>query len=798
LREQSKIHDMSLSKDSNKRIDAVKQLGASFSVFTDRKQALLDLLRLCSDEDNEVRVEAVNSLAVAFPDVQDKEQVWERLVNLTAYPDEKVLVAAVNALVRVFKFMPDRNRAWKDLVGLANSESSLEDVSMEIISAFPDFIPEVPDKQQVWNDLLEMIDSNNHFIIDKAASFFCIVFPSLTDEGKEELWDKLLELATESGDMKVREQAVRALGAFFSEMPGEIRDEALDELLELTVSESPNVQKEVLLAIPSVFSNVKDKESAWKDLIRLTEDESMYIRKKAVDTLVSIFTEMPNKDVVWSDFLRLTRAKDEHVRNGAAHALKLMLPYGSNKDLFWKELIELAGDKDEYVRKTAFDILIKVFPYVSDKNSLYSDLLILAKKRDNYTLRELVTKLASDYPQFYAEYEMSERNSGDMRADKELRDKEKTEKFRPAGINEISSEKAVKLPEETVLSENADQKQDNWNEVLTMAKDIDMEIRRHASDLLSRVFSEVKTRPGVFFDLVKLTESQDAQIREKAAELFPFAFKYSDKKQRVWDELVRLTSAEDRKVRREAVLALSSGYADVPDKEKAWKDLAGLSDHSDNFVKRVATRALGNAFFLAPDKTEAWRDLQTISSSSYTYVRKYAFHSLGKASLWRSLKAENEVTFIFGIKEAVKYFKAAIEVPTDSSVPDFYQPFYEALLSVLFSEIPGIAKIESERYVSKLSHEIRIFGDSLQFYEIINQLSRLLRKAGELPKGDLLAQKRLLETSILAFEKFSSFLEIKEEEAISSPKTSKKEHSRPGKEILERVERKKSFLFKKL
>ena len=121
---------------------------------------------------------------------------------------------------------------------------------------------------------------------------------------------------------------------------------------------------------------------------------------------------------------------------------------------------------------------------------------------------------------------------------------------KPAGFNELSSEKAVNLPEEAVRSENPDEKQDNWSEVLKMAEDRDTEVRRNAADLLTRIFPDVKERPGVFFDLVKLTESQDAQIREKAAELFPIAFKYSDEKQRVWDELVRLASAEDRKVRQ--------------------------------------------------------------------------------------------------------------------------------------------------------------------------------------------------------------------------------------------------------
>lgn len=334
----------------------------------------------------------------------------------------------------------------------------------------------------------------------------------------------------------------------------------------------------------------------------------------------------------------------------------------------------------------------------------------------------------------------------------------------------------------------------NWKEVLIMAGDKDTGIRRRASGLLTQIFPAVKGSPGVFFDLVKLTESQDAQVREHAAELFPVAFEYSDEKQRAWDELVRLASAEDRKVRREAVLTLASGYVLVPDKEKAWKDLVRLSDHSDSFVKRAATRALGTAFFSAPDKTEAWRDLQKVTTSSYNYVRKYAFRSLAKASLWRSLRADNETTYIFGIREAVKFFKEANNVPAETSIPDFYQPFYESLLSVLFSEIPGIAKTESGRFVSKLFNKIQKSGQSVQFQEIVNQLAEILKGAGEISSADLPAQKKLLETSIQTFERFSYYLELKEEEAISSPKNVKKEQHKPGKEILERVEKRKSFL----
>ena len=377
-----------------------------------------------------------------------------------------------------------------------------------------------------------------------------------------------------------------------------------------------------------------------------------------------------------------------------------------------------------------------------------------------------------------------------MEKDKEVGKDKEMGKDRPVRVYETSSEKAV-------YSRNSGEEEDIWSQALMMAGDKDTGVRRHAAELISRIFPEVKERPGVFFDLVKLTESQDAQLRERAAELLSVAYEYSENKQRAWDELVRLASVEDRKVRKGAVLALSSGYTEVQNKEKAWKDLISLSDYSDNFVKRVATRALGNAFFHALDKTQAWRDLQALTENPYIYVRKYAFRSLGRASLWRSLRAENEAGYIFGLKEAVKYFKEAAEVSVDTNIPDFYRPFYEALLSILFSDIPEIAKLESERYVSKVTLEIRSLGENQQFLEILNQLAGLLRSAEDLPPGDLSAQKKLLETCIITFDRFSHFFESKEEKDILAPKTVKKEHPKPGKDILERVEKRKSFLLRK-
>jgi HEAT repeat protein len=335
----------------------------------------------------------------------------------------------------------------------------------------------------------------------------------------------------------------------------------------------------------------------------------------------------------------------------------------------------------------------------------------------------------------------------------------------------------------TIYSLKSGKEQDIWNELLKMSGDTDTGVRKGAASMLSRVFPVVEEKSTVFSDLVKLTESQDAQLRKKAAELFTIAFAYSDDKQKAWDDLLRLTFAEDREVRKEAILALSSGYSEVPDKRKVWSDLIRLSTHGDNFVQRVATRTLGSAFFYVPDKTQAWKDLQVLIGNPYIYVHMYALRSLGKASLWRALKAENEATYLFGLKEAVKYFKESAETSTSTLIPELYYRFYESLLQILFGE--RSSRLESERYISEVTHEIRYLEEDQRLLKTMEEFSELLLAAGNLTAGDLPAHKKPLETCIEAFDRASGLFDIMEEDVILEQKNLRKECSITGKVVME-------------
>lgn len=378
------------------------------------------------------------------------------------------------------------------------------------------------------------------------------------------------------------------------------------------------------------------------------------------------------------------------------------------------DLLKFTGDRDEYVRKDAAESFARAYSGLPEKEEIVEELIRLSSDPDPQMRRGAIESLLALYS----------RKSG------------KT--------------------------------QDVWRELLKMSGDGDTGVRKGTAGLLSYVFPAVEEKSSVFFDLVRLTESQDAQLRKRAVELLAVAFAYSDNKQRAWKDLLRLTSVEDREVRKGAALALSSGYSGVPDKGKAWSDLIRLSAHSDSFVQRAATRALGPAFFDVPDKTQAWRDLQVLIDNPYIYVRRYALRSLGRASLWRALRAENEATYLFGLKEAVKYFKEAAETSIDNVIPEFYYPFYEALLQILFNE--RSFRFESERYLSEVTHEIKDLEENQKLLEALEEFAGLLRAAGNLIPGDLPAQKELLEACIGAFDRASGLFEAVEEDAILAQK----------------------------
>lgn len=756
LTEQPKLHDRTYSPASNTRIDALRQLSALFEFLPespDRKEALEDLLRLSADSESRVRAAAIQALESVYPHISEnrKKEVWDRLLNLTAYPVEEVERNAAQALVSSYSHLPEteREKAWKELAALVTSPSSTEGVRRIIVRSLPSVLPHLPEtgKSQAWEFLLKMAGDETGDGNIRKNTGFCLgmVCLELSENERGEAWEKLLKIAG-SEDEKVRREAVKALMEVYPFVPEEGKVEACSDLVRLSEEGDSYVTRRALKVLASLYPELTEENGVEK-LYGLAARKAAYARRDTAQALGAAFLQEGNEEEENQEKEEKTQEKEsmgtEQAKAGSVNGT------GKGPGL---ELLKLTGDRDSYVRQEAAQALAASFSRLPDKKEVCRELFRLgsATTAESTERRGAVSSLLALYS---------------------------------AGCQ--------------------GKKRDIWAELLKMAGDKDVVVRKNADEMLSHVFPDLEDKSGAFFDLLNLIAEGDASVRRKASELLGLGFKEARDKELAWIELVRLASGdEDREVRKNAVLAFAVAFPEVPDKEEGWQDLMRLSGHGDSYVRRGTVRVMGLAFYLVRDKTRAWRDMLKLTRTGCVYVKKYAFQSLGKASLWRSLQGTDRVTYIFGLKEAIRYFRAASEISTDTKVPEFYLPFFESLLFILESEQTfRKAGPESERYFLKMEREIREIGQvgqvgqigqigepgkREQLLEKIRQFASLLEIAGDLEPEDLAGKKELLEGCILAFERASELFYLTEEELILAGKLAKKERPDIGKMLSER------------
>ncbi|MGB9928276.1 MAG: HEAT repeat domain-containing protein [Methanosarcina sp.] len=835
---------LSSDRDNEVREEAIKSLTMVFPNIPDKELAWDKFVNLTAYPAERVMKAAVKALVSVFSLMPDRNKTWKDLVELlhSKTSMEDVNREIIDAFPYLMQEIPDNPYVWKDLLETIHSKDLyVREKTIAILSrVFPDLADE--QKEKTWKEIFKLaaepdVRPVNENIRKKAAEALIKIFPAMPEQMKQKAWEDFLKIATlENYEMQeasaIQQKVLQALQFTFFYVPD--KERAWDELLKLLELEKGDKNKLKLFGdtLNSIAPEMPDKEKVWADFVYLLKSEDYefrdsQIRKPIIDTLTAVFPHLEDENAAWRELLELAQDKDEYIKSAAAEVIIKIFPYLPDRKGAYEELASAARKKENYELYT----VVKTLETIPEQLSNVPNISSFTKIPDVPTISNIPR--ASDYPEFSHLSSFEKEESRDLQGETKQKRKYALEAQRPEAENpgyldketiDLFSKAYPGLPDKdriikelVNLSSNHDPEirkeaieallslyskysgktQDIWNELLTKTQDHEIAIRKNAAELLPYIFPGLEEKSNTFFELIKLTGSQDAQTRKRAGELLTSAFMYVEGKQKAWDELLRLTSVEDREVRRGAVLALVSGYPEVPDKRKGWRDLVRLSTHNDSFVQRTATRALGPAFFYAPDKTEAWRDLQVLTDNPYVYVRKYALRSLGRGSLWRALRAENEATYIFGLKEAVKYFKEASETAVDIHVPEFYHPFYEALLFILFSERPGSARLESERYLSKVTGELRDQPENKKLIEVLEEFAALLRSAGDIKSGNLSAQKKLLETSIQTFDKYSDFLENREEKVILTERPAKKGIPKPGKEILEKVERKKSFLLRK-
>ena len=190
------------------------------------------------------------------------------------------------------------------------------------------------------------------------------LFQILSEKDREQASNDLLEL-TKDKDRSVRWGAAYALGPAFQYMTD--KKQASNDLLELTKDKDSSVRWGAANALGRAFQYMTDKEQASIDLLALTKDEDIDIRRRAVCSLGPAFQYLTDKEQASIDLLKLTKDKDSDVRWHAAYSLFPAFQYLTDKEQAWKELLALTKDKIRNVRVPANYSLGKISIYKATK-----------------------------------------------------------------------------------------------------------------------------------------------------------------------------------------------------------------------------------------------------------------------------------------------------------------------------------------------------------------------------------------------------------------------------------------------
>jgi len=195
----------------------------------------------------------------------------------------------------------------------------------------------------------------------------------------------------------VWEPAALALGAAFSQIPN--KDLAWKDLHRLTTAKYSVVRANATIALGEAFSQIPNKDLAWEDLRRLTTDEDGEVRRWAACTLGAVFSQIPNKDLAWKDLHRLTTDEDDKVRSSAVYALGAVFPQIPDKNLVGDYLHKLATDESRRVQCSAAYALGQAFPQIPDKNRALEDLHRLSTDDDSSVRSGTASALGQAFPQ---------------------------------------------------------------------------------------------------------------------------------------------------------------------------------------------------------------------------------------------------------------------------------------------------------------------------------------------------------------------------------------------------------------
>ena len=306
-----------------------------------------------------------------------------------------------------------------------------------------------------------------------------------------------------SEDVEERKKAVKQLQRDFADLPD--KEQAWNDLLELTKDEDSSVRRRAFSALGSAFGHVTDKEEATNDLLALTKDKDSNVRSLAASSLGSVFQHVTDKQQVTNDLLALTKDENSYVRWGTLSALGSAFQHFTDKEQAWKDLLTLTKDENSEVRRRTAYVLGFAFKHVTDKEAATNDLLALTKDDDSEVRRQAAGLLGSAF-QYVTD------------------------------------------------------KDHAWKDLLALTKDDNDFVRWRAVSSLSFAFKHVTDKEEATNDLLTLTKDDDSEMQRGAASALGSAFPYVINKEEVWNILIKLSENDNDFVKSSASYSLGRIY----------------------------------------------------------------------------------------------------------------------------------------------------------------------------------------------------------------------------------------------
>jgi HEAT repeat protein len=460
-------------------------------------------------------------------------------------------------------------------------------------------------------------------------------------------------------------------------------------------------RKEAADQLRDNFTDLPDKEEAWKDLHRLTEDEDGDVRWGATFALGSAFQHVPDKKQACEDLHRLTQDKVSDMRSAAAESLGVAFLHIPDKEQAWKDLIRLTQDEDSVVRLvTTSESLGVAFQHVPDKKQAWEDLHRLTQ-------------------------------------------------------DEVSDMRSAAAESLGVAFPHIPDKEQAWEDLHRLTQDEDKDeddfVRMSAACALGAAFQHIPDKERAWDDLRRLTQDKISDVGLCAADSIGAAFPHISDKEQAWKYLHRLTRDEDVYVRWGTASSLGVAFPHIPDKEQAWQDLRRLTQDEDRVVRHSAASSLGVAFPHIPDKEQAWQDLRRLTQDDNDDVRASANHSLGRAHIFKATEAENEENFRKELEKALKFFEKSSKEAAYFNPSSFCLPFYRSFYTITFKKAG--AEGEVRKYFDEAKRASEGSTNKETLLEAVENLANALSEAQKVTdfgamKSDLNTYRRYCDRAV--------------------------------------------------